>query len=62
MPCWGEVEDWDLAFAHEALARAYSVAGQAAEAARHRRLAREAGDRIADPDDRQHFDEDYATL
>ena len=56
------IGDWDLAYAHEALARAHRLAGNADDAARHKRLAREAGDAIADPDDREHFDEDYATL
>jgi hypothetical protein len=56
------IGDWDLAFAHEALARAYALAGDPQEAGRHKRLAREAGDAIADPEDRAHFDEDYATL
>ena len=58
----GDVEDWDLAFAHEALARAHRVAGNPEEAERHKRLARELGDAIADPDDRAQFDADFATL
>jgi hypothetical protein len=58
----GEVEDWDFAFAYEALARAYAVAGMSEEAERNRRLARERGDAIADPEDREHFDKDFATL
>ena len=58
----GEVEDWDVAFAYEALARAYGVAGMGDEAGWNKRLAREHGDAIADPEDREHFDEDYATL
>jgi hypothetical protein len=58
----GEVEDWDLAFAYEALARAHAVAGNTAEAARFKELARETGDEIADPEDREHFDKDWATL
>jgi hypothetical protein len=58
----GEVEDWDVAFAHEALARAHGVAGNDAEAESHKRLARETGDAIADPEDREHFDKDYETL
>jgi hypothetical protein len=58
----GEVEDWDVAFAHEALARAHKVAGNAEAAERHKRLARAAGDAIADRDDREHFDKDYTTL
>lgn len=58
----GEVEDWDVAFAHEALARAYRVAGDDAKAEEHRLVARELGDAIADHEDREHFDEDWATL
>lgn len=58
----GKVRDWDVAFAHEALARAHKVAGNAEAAERHKRLAREAGDAIADHEDREHFDKDYATL
>lgn len=58
----GEVEDWDVPFAHEALARAHALAGNAGEAERHKRLARELGDAIADPEDREHFEQDWATL
>ena len=58
----GDVEDWDLAFAYEALARAHGAAGNADEAGRFKQKAREEGDRIADADDCEHFDEDYATL
>ena len=58
----GEVEDWDVAFAHEALSRAYRVAGNAAEAERHKALARELGELIAAAEDREHFDRDWATL
>lgn len=58
----GEVEDWDVAFAHEAIARAYRAAGDDARAGEHRLIARELGDAIADPVDREHFDEDWATL
>jgi hypothetical protein len=55
------IGDWDLAYAYEALARAYGLAGNP-EAAEFRAKARAAGDGIADPGDRDHFDEDYATL
>jgi hypothetical protein len=58
----GEVEDWDRAFAHEALARAHAAAGNSEEAGRHKQLARELGDAIADPEDREQFDRDWATL
>ena len=58
----GEVEDWDVAFAHEALSRAHRVAGDDAKAEEHKTRSRELGDAIADPEDREHFDKDYATL
>ena len=56
------IGDWDLAYAYEALARAYAVAGDSAQAARWKSKARAAGDAIADPHDRAHFDDDYLTL
>ncbi len=58
----GDVEDWDVAFAHEALSRAHRVAGNHEEAERHKALARGKGDAIVDPEDRAHFDEDWRTL
>jgi hypothetical protein len=57
-----EIGDWDLAFAYEALARAHAVAGNAEDAERYRELAREAGAAIEDPEDREVFDADFATL
>ncbi len=57
-----ELEDWDLPYAYEALARAHAVAGEADEAARYKGLAREHGSRIVDADDREHFEHDLATL
>jgi hypothetical protein len=53
--------DWDLAYAYEALTRAHTLAGDP-EAAEWKGRARAAGDAIADVEDREHFDEDYATL
>jgi hypothetical protein len=53
--------DWDLAYAYEALARAHALAGSV-EAPAWKAKARAAGDSIADPEDREHFDEDFATL
>ena len=58
----GDVEDWDLAFAYEAMCRACGVAGDTDDAAMFKRLARQAGDAIADPEDREQFERDYATL
>jgi hypothetical protein len=56
------MEDWDLPFAYEALARAHGVAGNAGESRRFAELARESGESIADPEDRQHFAADLRTL
>ena len=58
----GGIGDWDLAYAYEALARAHRVAEQLPEAEAYERLAVEAGARIADPGDREHFHEDLTTL
>ena len=55
------IGDWDLAYAYEALGRAHALAGSA-EADEWKAKARSAGDAIADPEDREHFDEDFATL
>lgn len=56
------IEDWDLPFAYEALARAHSVAGDRGESLRYETLAREAGEGIADNDDREHLLSELATL
>lgn len=55
------IGDWDLAYAYESLARAHALAGDGT-AEEWKAKARAAGDAIADPEDREHFDEDYATL
>ena len=55
------IGDWDLAYAYEALARASVAAGEPSAAA-WREKARAAGNAIADSEDREHFDEDFATL
>jgi hypothetical protein len=56
------IRDFDLAYAYEALARAHRIAEQLPEAEAYERLAVEAGARIADPEDREHFHADLATL
>lgn len=56
------IGDFDLAFAHEALARAHAVAGNLAEARRHVERAEEAGKAIADEEDRQLLVTDLATI
>lgn len=56
------IGDWDLAYAYEALARAAEVAGDSRAAAVHLAQARAAGEDIADPEDREHFADDLATI
>jgi hypothetical protein len=56
------MEDWDLPFAYEALARAHGVAGHTEEARRYEQAAREAGGAIGDTEDREHFEETLAEL
>jgi hypothetical protein len=56
------MEDWDLPFAYEALARVHAVAGMNEQAAGYRQRAQQLGDRIADAEDRDHLDEALATI
>jgi hypothetical protein len=56
------IADWDLAFAYEALARASRVAGDEEAVRDYVRKAREAGEQIADQDDREHFESDIVEL
>jgi hypothetical protein len=53
-------EDWDLAYAHEAMARAYAVLGDVEASARHVAAAREV--EIAEDDDRELVEKDLATI
>jgi len=56
------MEDWDLPFAYEALARAHGVSGAAEEARRYEQQARELAERVADPEDREHLTEALSDL
>jgi hypothetical protein len=56
------MEDWDLPFAYEALARANRVAGHDDEARRYEQKARELGASLADPEDREHLEEALTEL
>jgi len=56
------IGDFDLAFAYEALARGYALAGDARRARETLDLAREAGERIAEDDDRELFERDLASI
>jgi len=57
-----EMEDWDLAAAHEAIARAQATAGDADEARRHVELGRAALAQIADAEDSEQLEADFATI
>jgi hypothetical protein len=49
------IGDFDLAFAYEALARAYAIGGQMDESARYLEEAQAAARQIKEEDDRQYF-------
>jgi hypothetical protein len=56
------IGDFDIAYAHEAIARAYRVLGDPVESAAHAEQARRATAGIADAEDREHAMEDIAEL
>jgi DNA-binding transcriptional MerR regulator len=56
------LEEWDVPFAYEALARAHAVAGDSAETSRCLERARTLGAAIADEDDRRLLEADLATI
>jgi DNA-binding transcriptional MerR regulator len=57
-----EMEDWDIAGAYEALARAYLTAGDQEEARRFYDLGHEATAKIENPEDRKHIEADLDAL
>ena len=57
-----EIGDFDLAFAYEALARAYAVARNHSLAQENIKLAQEAGQQIKEADDRQYFFDELNTV
>ena len=57
-----DIADWDLPYAYEALSRAHLTAGNQDEAERYAARARELGARVQDEHDREHLEEDLATL
>ena len=58
----GEMDDFDLPSAFEALARAHAVAGAAAEARRFVELGRAAAGAISDAEDREHLESQLAGI
>lgn len=49
------IGDYDIAWAYEALARAYNVAGKKTEAKKYMDLGKEAGEKIAKKEDKDLF-------
>ena len=56
------IGDWDIAFAYEAVARAYAVAGQVAECKKYVELATEAGEQIKSKGDRDYLFSELKTI
>jgi hypothetical protein len=54
-----EMKDFDLAFAQEALARAYALNGDLDKAKQHHQQATSLGDQIQDPEDKKIFFGDF---
>ena len=57
-----DTEQWDLPFAHEAIARAYATAGDTGRARAHAARARELAASISDDGDREHTLSELADL
>jgi hypothetical protein len=57
-----QIGDFDLAFAYEALARAYAVANDPATSEEYIDLAEEAAEQIADEGDREYFLSELASI
>jgi hypothetical protein len=55
----GEMEEFDFAFVYEALARAYAIANDKPQALKYIALAQEAGEKIADEDERNVFFQEF---
>ena len=56
------IGDWDIAFAYEALARAYNVAGKKTEAKKYLDLGKEAGKKIAKKEDKDYFNSELEKI
>ena len=58
-----KIEDFDLAFAYEAMARAYSIFGnKTAEKKKYLALAKEAGNKIEDEENKKYFFSELDTI
>ena len=57
-----EIGDFDLAFAYEALARAYATAGELDKSGEYIELAMQAAEQIEDKDNREYFESELLTV
>jgi hypothetical protein len=57
-----EIGDFDLAFAYEALARAYAIAGDAAKSGEYIELAMRAAEQIEDAGNREYLEGELMTI
>jgi hypothetical protein len=57
-----EIGDFDLAFAYEALARAYAIVGDRAKSGEYVELAEQAARQIEDEGNREYFEGELATV
>jgi hypothetical protein len=57
-----QIGDFDIAFAYEALARAYAIAGESEKSREYVRLAEQAAEQIEGGDDRDYFMSELATV
>lgn len=56
------IGDWDIAFAYEAMARAYAVAGQKEESRKYIELAQRAAEQIKEKGDKDYLLSELATI
>ena len=56
------IGDWDIAFAHEAMARAYAAAGQKEQCRKYIELAQKAGEQIKQKEDREYLLAELRTI
>ena len=57
-----EIGNFDIAFAYEALARAYAVAGDVGKSKEYIKLGEQAGEQIEDKDNREYFFSELKTV
>lgn len=57
-----KIEDFDIAFAYEAMARASAVSGARSDREKYTQLAKEAGEKIKNKEDRNYFLSEVKTI